>query len=243
MKNTNIIAMAGDGLRFVKAGYKIIKPLVTFKKKPLIFYSNKSLPNATQTIFVCRQHHFKIFKINNLFKKFFKNFKFVILKRKNFGQAVSCNEAIKKVQNNTYITFGSCDYSYSFNKKKYYNLVKNFDLVVFVTKPNNSMLKNFKQYGWLKKGKKNKVLDIKCKKTVSKNPKKDYVIIGSFTFKNKKIFKRSYNQMIKQKHKINNEYYMDIVAQKTILLKYNVGLIKVSNYKNFGTPQTLSTYE
>ena len=39
------------------------------------------------------------------------------------------------------------------------------------------------------------------------------------------------------------EYYMDIVAQKTILLKYNVGLIKVSNYKNFGTPQTLSTYE
>ncbi len=44
MKNINVIAMAGSGKRFVRKGFKIIKPLILFRKKPIIFYSVKSLP-------------------------------------------------------------------------------------------------------------------------------------------------------------------------------------------------------
>ena len=41
----------------------------------------------------------------------------------------------------------------------------------------------------------------------------------------------------------NNEYYMDVVAKNALLLGYKVGYINVSNYKNFGTPNALKSYE
>ena len=235
--------MAGAGERYVKAGIKKIKPLVFFKNKPLIHYSAKSLPKTNKIIFICRNSHFKFYKLNQYFKKYFKNFKFIRLIKKTSGQAVSCNKAISSIPSNCQITFGSCDYFFSFNQKKYNNLIKKFDLIVFVTKPDKYMIKNSNQYGWIKKGANNYIKMIKCKKTVSKNPKNDFVIIGCFSFKNKNIFKKSFNLMIKKKNKINNEYYMDVVAQKTLLLKYKVAYIKVENYKNFGTPKALQAYE
>ena len=38
-----------------------------------------------------------------------------------------------------------------------------------------------------KKEKNNSVKTIKCKNKVSKNPENDYIITGSFTFKNKNL--------------------------------------------------------
>ena len=98
---------------------------------------------------------------------------------------------------------------------------------------------NFKDYGWVKKGKKNAIQKIQCKNKVSKNPKNDLVITGTFTFKNKKIFHHSYKNMVKEIDKINNEYYMDTVAKHAILLKYKVKYILVKNFKSYGTPSEL----
>ena len=44
MKNINVIAMAGSGKRFATKGFKTIKPLILFRKKPIILYSVRSLP-------------------------------------------------------------------------------------------------------------------------------------------------------------------------------------------------------
>lgn len=243
MKNINIIAMAGSGKRFAIKGYKTIKPLILFKKKPLIHYAVKSLPYSKKKIFICRRSHFRTFALNKFFKKYFKNFKFIKLFKENSGQATSCYSSVNQIPNGYSATFGSCDYHYNFNKKRFRNLIKKFDLIVFVTKPDKNMLRNPNQYGWVKKINKEQIQKISCKKKVSSNPKNDFVILGSFSFKNKKTFVKSFKLMIRKKQKINNEYYMDIVAKNTLLLGYKVGYINVSNYKNFGTPNTLKSYE
>ena len=61
MKNINVIAMAGKGKRFSVEGYKTIKPLILFKKKPIILYSVRSLPFSKKKIFICRNSHYKKF--------------------------------------------------------------------------------------------------------------------------------------------------------------------------------------
>ncbi len=243
MKNINVIAMAGKGKRFSVEGYKTIKPLILFKKKPIILYSVRSLPFSKKKIFICRNSHYKNFKLNKLFKKYFTNFKFIKLFKENSGQAVSCYNAINQIPTGHSVTFGACDYHYNFNKNKFKYLIKRFDLIVFVTRPDKNMLRNPNQYGWVKKAKKDQIEKISCKRKVSSKPKKDFVILGSFSFKNKKIFIRSFKLMIKKKQKINKEYYMDVVAKNTLLLGYKVGYINVSNYKNFGTPNALKSYE
>ncbi len=243
MKNINVIAMAGSGKRFVNKGFKIIKPLILFRKKPIIFYSVKSLPFSKKKIFICRKIHFKNFELNKVFKKYFKNFKFIQLIKENSGQAVTCYQAVNHIPSDYSVTFGSCDYDYKFNKRKFRNLIKKFDLIVFVTRPDKDMLRNPNQYGWVKKAKENHIEKISCKNKVSSKPKNDFVIIGSFSFKDKKIFIKSFKLTIRKKQKINNEYYMDVVAKNALLLGYKVGYVNVYNYKNFGTPHALKSYK
>ena len=42
---------------------------------------------------------------------------------------------------------------------------------------------------------------------------------------------------------INNEYYMDTVAKHALKIGYKVSMIKVDNYKNYGTLEAINRYE
>ena len=166
-----------------------------------------------------------------------------MLKKKTSGQASTCNLATKFLNNHSNIIYSSCDYKYEFDKSKYNKLIGKCDVIVFVNKPSKNNIQNYKQYGWIKKGKFNSIEKIECKEKVSNKIKKDLVIVGSFAFRNKKIFTNSFNEMIKKKHKVNNEYYMDILVRYSKKLKYDVKYLQVKNFKSFGTPQDVEKYQ
>ena len=239
MNKINIIAMAGLGERFLKQNFSTPKPLISINRKPMFFYAAKSLPKSEKTFFICNKKLVKNSKFNFYVKNYFKNNKIISLKKKTNGQASTCNIATKFLKKEDIITYGSCDYFYKYSKYKKNKLINESDLVVFVHKPNKNNILNFKEYGWVQKDKKNLIKKIRCKNKVSDNPKKDFVIVGTFTFKNKKIFIRSFKEMLKNQDKINNEYYMDVVAKHAKKLDYKVKYILVNNFKSFGTPRDL----
>ena len=70
-------------------------------------------------------------------------------------------------------------------------------------------------------------------------PKSDFVIIGSFAFKNKIIFSKTIRNLIKSGQKINNEYYMDMVLSHALKKKYNIDNLIVNSYASWGTPEEL----
>ena len=243
MKNINIIAMAGMGRRFKEKNIKTFKPLYLYKRKPIFYYAVKSLPKSNNIIFVCTNKDLKKYKLISIIKSYFKKSSICKLKKKTKGQAITCRAAIKNISNNEFVTFGSCDYSYSFNELKFKNLIKISDLIIFVNKPTSENLLNTDQYGWVKRGSGNEVLKIECKKLASSKPKKDYVIVGAFSFKSKFVFTASFNEMLKKREIINNEYYMDTLAKHSLKLGFRVSMIKVSKYQNLGTPESILLYE
>jgi NDP-sugar pyrophosphorylase family protein len=239
MRKINVITMAGSGQRFLDQKYLTPKPLIIIKKKPMFYYAAKSLPLSQNFIFICQKKLNLIYKFKLFVKKFFNNSKIIEIPKKTNGQATTCKLASKYLRNDDIVTYGSCDYFYSFNRKQFDQLINSNDLVLFVHKPQKINIVNFKEYGWVKKGKENTIQKIKCKNKVSQNPKNDFVIAGTFTFKNKKIFHHSYREMINKIDKINNEFYMDTVAKHAVLLKYKVKYIMVKNFKSYGTPGEL----
>ena len=242
MKCINVIAMAGVGKRFKEKNFINPKPLIEIKKKPMFYYAAKSLPKSNKNIFISnlKLKKYKSFKLN--IKKYFKNSRIIYVKKKTSGQASTCNLATHYLKDNVNVIYSSCDYQYRLKKNKYLKLIQNCDVIIFVHKPTKNNIINYKDYGWIKKGKKNTVLNIECKKKVSERLAEDLVIVGSFAFKNKKIFTNSYKEMVKQKHKINNEYYMDILVKYSKKLNYNVKYQLVKNFKSYGTPKELKNW-
>ena len=103
-------------------------------------------------------------------------------------------------------------------------------------------MKNINSYGWVNL-RNNQIQNISCKTKASNYPKRDFVIIGTFAFKNKSIFLKLINLLIKSKRKINNEYYLDMVFKVAIENDYKIKNIKVKSYFSWGTPAELNNWK
>ena len=241
-RKINLIPMAGLGKRFENAGYKLPKPLIDINGKPMFVRAAESLPKADKIIFVCLKKHLKKFKINKIIKSYFPKSIVITAKKKKLGQAVDCLEASKYLKMNDSLTIGACDNSMVYNSGSLKKKIKNSELVVWTFKDKKITLKNPKMYGYVKTDKKDNAIEVSCKKQISKFPWKDHTIIGAFSFKRADTFLKYTKKLLLNKHKINNEFYMDSVAEMCVNsgLKVKVNLVK--KYYGWGTPKDLKDY-
>ena len=68
-KKVNIMPMAGEGLRFKKAGYDIPKPLIDVKGKPMFIRSAQCMPDADLWIFITQKKFLENGQIDKEIKK------------------------------------------------------------------------------------------------------------------------------------------------------------------------------
>jgi NDP-sugar pyrophosphorylase family protein len=237
MRKINLIPMAGEGKRFLNDGYKIPKPLIRINGTPMFVYAAKSLPKADQFIFICLKKHVKKYKINKEIKNFFPKAKVIILDKLTNGQATTCLKAEKILKKNDILTIGACDNAMIYNQKKLDKKINKSDLVIWTFKDDKIVSNNSNMYGYVKVKKPDNASYVSCKKTISKTPGNDHTIIGAFSFKKAETFLKYSRNLIKNNKRINNEFYLDSVADLCVSsgLKVKVNLVK--KYIGWGTPK------
>ncbi len=235
----NIMPMAGLGKRFFESNFNLPKPLILINHKPMFIKAAKSMPKSKLNIFICNKKLVDQYNIKKILSKEFKNnYKIITVKRTTKGQASTCLLAKKFLKKNDKIFIHSCDSLISFDSRNLKKDLNQFEGIIYTTKPNKTHIKNIKSYGWVNL-KNNKILKITCKKKASHNPRKDFVIIGTFAFQNKRIFLKLIRELIKSKQTINNEYYLDMVFKLAVEKKNKIKNIKVKSYFSWGTPNEL----
>ena len=96
-------------------------------------------------------------------------------------------------------------------------------------------------YGWVDTDETMNVKKIVCKQVLN-NPKEDYVLVGTFTFKKAKYFLNSAELSIASEEKVNGEYYVDSVINKAIEIGLKVALFEIDYFICWGTPDELEIY-
>ena len=236
-RNINIMPIAGSGLRFKRAGYQIFKPLIKVKNTYMFVKASKSFEKKDKWIFILKKNKFLI-ELKKIIKKKFNKATIITINKKTDGQARTVFCANKKLDENKNIFVTSCDTYIKFNKKELIEKLINNDFLVFIQKPTLFNVNNFNNFGWVKINKE-KILRSSCKSKISSNPKKDWVIVGAFVFKNKKIFTRILKKLFYSKMKVNNEFYLDSCIEIAQKLKMNVSFIKLKKSISWGTPYEL----
>ncbi len=229
--------IAGSGLRFKRAGYQIFKPLIKVKNTYMFVKASKSFEKKDKWIFILKNNKFLI-ELKKIIKKKFKKASIITISKKTDGQARTVFYANKKLDENSNIFITSCDTYIEFNKKELIEKLRSNDFLVFVQKPKLFNLNNYSNFGWVQINNK-KIINSSCKSKVSSNPKKDWVIVGAFAFKNKKIFSKVLKRLFYSKKKVNNEFYLDSCIEIAQKLKMNVSFIKLKKSISWGTPQEL----
>ena len=243
MRRVNLIPMAGEGQRFIDAGYKTPKPLIDIDGLPMVVRAAKNLPSADLWIFICRENHIKGAKIDKVLTKHFPGAIILSVDKLTEGQASTCLLAREHLRPDDHLTIGACDNGMKYNSKKYGQMMKKNDALVWTFRNNPAVLQNPKMYGWVKVNISGVATGVSCKIPISNDPINDHAIVGAFSFKKASYFLDSADKMIEKNRTINNEFYLDVVLDECVVNGYKVTPFEVNNYICWGTPADLIKYE
>jgi len=234
--------MAGEGQRFIDAGYKIPKPLININGLPMVVRAAKSLPPADLWIFICREDHIKNFGIDRELLKYFSDAIILSVDHLTEGQASTCLLAREYYHPDDQLTIGACDNSMSYDLQEFDHLIEKNDALIWIFRNNPAVLKNPKMYGWVSVNESGKATGVSCKEPISDDPIKDHAVVGTFSFKKAGYFLECADEMIRKSRKINNEYYLDVVLDECITNGHNVIPFEIDNYIGWGTATDLEEY-
>ena len=239
-----MLPMAGIGSRFLKNGFKTPKPFINVSGKPMYLQAIKDLPKMESIKIIVREEIIKNRNISTDLEEEYKETKVKVLEKVTQGQAITCLKGFEDndIDINKSLLISACDMGVIFNKLKYDKLInsEDFDVIVWGCKGYPGALKNPSMYSWIYQEDKF-ISKVSVKKNLD-NPKKDIILIGTFTFKKAEDFIKTTKLNLNDKKTINGEYYVDDVINKCIEIGLKVVLFEIDYFICWGTPDELLTY-
>ena len=233
MGNYLVVPLAGYGKKFLRAKYKTLKPFLKIDQSnnmlDLIF---KDFPKNIKKIFVVRKNiEIKYLKILRKYK----NSEIFFVKPHNLGPLYSLyliKDDLKKVKN---IFLSYCDIHWTGRKNKIKKLKNNY---IYCFKGWHPFTTDNNNYAFCKTYN-NKIISVKEKKSFTKKWQEEPLSIGLFFFKSGKEMVNSFENVIKKKIKVNNEYFPSLAFNfiKNKKVKF------VDNFCHIGKPDYFNIFK
>ena len=228
-----VIPMAGEGSRFVSAGYTFPKPMIEIHQKPMIQLIVESLGLKGNFIFIIREDHIKKYNIKSLLQIISPNCKIIVIDKLTDGAACTVLLAKKYINNRNPLVIANSDQfiewspskvMYNFSSKKIDGGILTFDSI-------------HPKWSYVKLGKDQVVTEVAEKKVIS-----NHATVGVYYWRNGNNFVKYAERMIKKNIRVNNEFYVCPVFNQAILDKKIIKTQDVDGMWGLGTPEDLDYY-
>ncbi|RQD66648.1 glycosyl transferase family 2 [Campylobacter hepaticus] len=221
--NNVVILSAGRGERFLKLNFNQPKPFLPLGDSFLIKEIIKTLVNIkSKIICVGAQDH----------KKYWDNINEEVryVQPNKIGAAYSYKESCQDLKGDVLIL--PCDLIAKHINNEFKKIYLFADIVIFVIKASKYNYDNPDYFTWVN-GNNGIVEKISVKHRLNNS---DFIMIGSFYFKQNSILIKAINDIFKNNIQSNGEFFIDNVFE--LLIKdYKIAYAEVNGYFSFGTPE------
>lgn len=247
-QGTLIVPMAGLGQRFVNEGYTLTKPLLPVSGLPMAGQATADLPPAEQHVFVLRSDMPGHEGVSAMLLGLYPNAIIKTIDRVTDGQARTALIGLDAVEAafgppTSAITVGACDNGALYNLAAFRQLMDTpgVDVIVWGIRGYPNAARHPQMFGWIDvEGDHIRAISVK---TPLADPASDPIVLGTFTFRRAKDFRRAIARLIARDGRINGEFYVDSCINDAIALGLNCRLFEVDSYLCWGTPNDLRTFE
>jgi len=242
--HTLIMPMAGSGSRFSQRFYNLPKPLIPVSQKPMVAQAVYSLPQCEDQVFIVRDELLEKQNFGDYLNLNWPKSRVLSLSQTTEGQASTCALGVELCDVDKPILIGACDTALIWDSLGFQELIQRPDLdcVVFSFKNHPQANKNPKAYGWLQADENRRVKKVSVKNPLNLNPENDLLMVGSFWFKNPKVFQEGYRILLEKQLRVNNEFYVDSLIEVLLEQGFCVVAFEVFEYLCFGTPDELNSF-
>jgi RpiB/LacA/LacB family sugar-phosphate isomerase len=226
--------MAGAGMRFVKAGYKVPKQFLYVDRKQLLDVSLDCFNvDDCNLIFVVRDDQVSNYNIDKILKsKYGEEVQIVVTDGLTEGSVCSCLLAQEFIDNELPLFIHTLDIEFFPRVEPQAIHEMNIDGLLLTFKSNSS------NYSYAQVDARGFVCQTAEKKVISKQ-----ACVGIYYFKSGSLFCRNAEEMIKRNLRTNNEFYVsplyNLLIEKNMLVK----TLPVEKMHIFGTPQEFEFYK
>ncbi len=241
-----IIPMSGIGSRFLKAGYKIPKPLIEVENQSIISHVVDMFPTVNSISFICNEDHLNdpILKMREKLLEINSEAKIISINPHKKGPIYAIIKAIDYLNYDSPIIVNYCDFNCLWNFEEFNKQMKSTQCdgcVVTYTGFHPHMLKNT-NYAYVKtKG--SEIKDIQEKKPFTSSPMNEFASTGTYYFKSLDIMRKYFEKAIQQDLSIKNEFYVSLSFKPMINDNLNLRIFNIDYFMQWGTPEDLSEFK
>ncbi len=239
-----VVPMAGLGRRFSDAGYTLPKPLIPVAGLPMVVRAVHDLPAADRIVFVCHPEHVQRHRIDRTLAGYFPGCKVVVTPGLTDGQACSVRLAAEYLDPERPVLVAACDNAHLFDRARFARLTgkTDIDALVWTYRGDPRVLVRPDWYGWVRVDSGGRVLEVSVKRPISATPLHDHVVSGCFWFRTAGRMLQGIDRLVAANARINNEFYLDSVANVMVAGGQAVTAFEVDKYIGWGTPEDLEDY-
>ncbi len=233
-----VIPMAGEGSRFVKAGYKSPKPFINVAGKPMIERVMENLQcKDARYILIGRKDHLEQEQklVRQLEQKY--NAVFIGVDKLTEGTACTVLYAREYINNNSPLLIANSDQIVDINIQEFVDQCK-------IKKMDGSILtftdiELNPKWSFAKIDENGLVVKVEEKKVISQ-----YATVGIYLFSKGSNFVNAAIDMIINNDRVNNEFYTCPVYNYSIVNKESISIYNIEFEKmhGIGTPEDLNNY-
>jgi NDP-sugar pyrophosphorylase family protein len=237
-KPTLVIPMAGEGSRFVKAGYKLPKPFIDVCGKPMIWRVLENLDyTAFDVVLLARKEHLESQPEGAATLMNEQGFRIVEVDRLTEGSVCTILLARREINRNAPLLIANCDQIVDFNCGKFVKdcLDRKLDGSILVFKEPGRNTK----WSYARVDDKGLVTEVREKVAIS-----ELATVGIYFFAKAAYFIDAAIDMIARNDRVNNEFYTCPVYNYMIAQGQRVGIYEIPQnaMHGIGTPEDLDAY-
>jgi len=239
-----IIPMAGFGNRFVKAGYRDPKPLITVNGKRILEYICGMFNKEDELIFICNHHHLTTTSMREIIINIRSDATIVGVPPHKKGPVYTMTGMESYIDDNEEVIVCYCDNPYLWNYAEFKKWIKESEsdgcILSHVGFHPHRLSSTFMAY---MKESDLAVSEIKEKEPYTEDPMQEHASTGTYYFKKGFYIKKYFQQLMDLDINYNGEYYVTLVYN--LLIEDN---LKVTCYPTdfvtvFGTPEEVENFE
>jgi dTDP-glucose pyrophosphorylase len=235
---TMVIPMAGEGARFVKAGYSLPKPFIDVCGKPMTARVLENLDHKQfDVVLMARTAHLDAQPeiVRSLTDEY--GFKFVKVDRLTEGSACTILLARREINRNAPLLIANCDQIVDFDCSKFIKDCKDRKLdgsILVFKEPGRDP-----KWSYARVDDRGIVLEVREKVAIS-----DLATVGIYFFAKASHFIDAAIDMIARNDRVNNEFYTCPVYNYMIAQGQRVGVYEIAQnaMHSLGVPEDLDAY-
>lgn len=239
-----VIPMAGSGARFVRAGYKTLKPLIEVDGMPMIEHVVRMFPGERDFLFICAQNHLEETSLCSVLERLVPDASIVAIEPHKRGPVHTTLAASDHIKDDERIVLNYCDFSVDWDYPDFKRRMEKLNCAGCITAYRgfhpHSLGPNL--YAYMRE-RNNYLIEIREKHCFTDQRMNEYASSGTYYFRSGTLLKYYFQRAVERDLQTNGEYYASMPYNLMVEDGLDVYIYELEHFLQWGTSEDLEEYQ